>query len=186
MQKAPSATAQANIREFLSFTLGREEYGIDIKKVKEIRGYNPEDVTHIPNSPEFLIGVTNLRGEIVPIVDLRLKFNISHVAYDATTVVIILNILDRLIGVVVDTVKDVLPLADEQIKPAGGINSVFKTEYLIGFGSIKDAADKGESGDADNLAEKDDSHGSRLLILIDIELLMSSAELGLIEKLVSD
>lgn len=185
MQKATSS-APAAVREFLSFTLGREEYGIDIKKVKEIRGYSHDDVTHIPNSPDFLIGVTNLRGEIVPIIDLRVKFNIKQVDYDTTTVVIILNILDRLIGVVVDTVRDVIPLTDEQVKPAGGINSVFKTQYLIGFGSIKDTTRGDATDDSEEPAKKEDAPGNRLLVLIDIELLMSSADMELIEKSVPE
>ena len=89
-------------REFLAFKLGAEEYGIDILKVQEIRGY--EAVTRIANAPEFLKGVVNLRGIIVPIVDMRIRFNLGEPGYDQFTVVIILNIAGRVVGMVVDSV----------------------------------------------------------------------------------
>ncbi len=95
-------------REYLTFRLGKEEYGIDILKVQEIRSYDA--VTAIANAPEFIKGVVNLRGTIVPIVDLRIKFNVGDAHYDAFTVVIILNIARRVVGVVVDSVSDVLTL----------------------------------------------------------------------------
>ena len=106
----------AATEEFLSFRLGAEEYGIDILKVQEIRGY--ESVTRIANAPSFIKGVTNLRGTIVPIVDLRLKFGLGEPTYDSFTVVIILNVARRVVGVVVDSVSDVTELTAEQIRPA--------------------------------------------------------------------
>ena len=142
--------------EFLAFTLGQEEYGIDILKVQEIRGY--EAVTRIANAPEFVKGVVNLRGIIVPIVDMRIKFNLGTPVYDQFTVVIILNIGGRVMGMVVDSVSDVTTLAAEQIKPAPEMGTAFNTDYLIGLGTL----------------------GERMLILIDIDKLMSSAEMGLI------
>jgi purine-binding chemotaxis protein CheW len=145
--------------EFLAFTLGQEEYGIDILKVQEIRGY--EAVTRIANSPEFIKGVVNLRGTIVPIVDMRIRFNLGDPSYDQFTVVIILNIGGRVVGMVVDSVSDVTTLTPDQIKAAPEIGSVLDTDYLIGLGTL----DK------------------RMLILVDIDRLMSSAEMGLIEKL---
>jgi purine-binding chemotaxis protein CheW len=156
--KFASEAPQLITNKFLSFKLGEEEYGIEIEKVQEIRGY--ETVTSIPNSPDFLKGVMNLRGVIVPVVDLRIKFSLGISLYDALTVVIILNIEERVIGAVVDSVSDVVNLTDEQIKPAGGINSIFKTEYLTGFGAFDE----------------------RMLILIDIDRLMTSAEMGLIDQ----
>lgn len=146
-------------QEFLAFTLGKEEYGIDILKVQEIRGY--ETVTRIANAPDFIKGVVNLRGIIVPIVDMRIKFNLGEPTYDQFTVVIILNIGGRVVGMVVDSVSDVTTLSPEQIKPAPEMGTALNTDYLIGLGTID----------------------QRMLILVDIDKLMSSAEMGLIEQL---
>ena len=146
-------------REFLAFTLGQEEYGIDILKVQEIRGY--DSVTRIANSPEFIKGVLNLRGTIVPIVDMRIKFQLGTPVYDQFTVVIILNIAGRVVGMVVDSVSDVTTLSPEQIRPAPEMSTVFNSNYLIGLGTVDE----------------------RMLILVDIDKLMSSSEMGLIETL---
>ena len=146
-------------REFLTFLLGDAEYGIDILKVQEIRGY--ESATPIANAPAFIKGVINLRGNIVPIIDLRIKFNLGSVEYNALTVVIILNVSDRVIGVVVDGVSDVLSLKPAEIKPPPEFGAAFNTEYLIGLGT----------------------GGERMLILVDIEKLMTSRELGLIDDI---
>jgi purine-binding chemotaxis protein CheW len=153
------AGGDAAASEFLAFTLGQEEYGIDILKVQEIRGY--ENVTRIANAPEFIKGVVNLRGIIVPIVDMRIKFNLGTPTYDQFTVVIILNIGGRIMGMVVDSVSDVTTLTAEQIKPAPDMGTAFNANYLIGLGTLDE----------------------RMLILIDIDKLMSSAEMGLIEKI---
>lgn len=146
-------------REFLAFTLGSEEYGIDILKVQEIRGY--EAVTRIANAPEFIKGVINLRGIIIPVVDMRIKFNLGTPTYDQFTVVIILNIGGRIMGMVVDSVSDVTTLTNEQIKPAPEMGTAFNSDYLMGLGTIDE----------------------RMLILIDIDKLMSSSEMGLVEGL---
>jgi purine-binding chemotaxis protein CheW len=145
--------------EALAFTLGNEEYGINILKVQEIRGY--DTVTRIANAPDFIKGVINLRGVIVPIVDMRIKFNLGAPTYDQFTVVIILNIGDRVVGMVVDSVSDVIGLNPEQIKPAPEMGSALNTDYLIGLGTIDE----------------------RMLILVDIDKLMSSEEMGLMERL---
>lgn len=144
-------------QEFLSFTLGQEEYGINILKVQEIRGY--ETPTRIVNAPDFVKGVVNLRGIIVPILDMRIKFNLGEPTYDDLTVVIILNISGRVMGIVVDSVSDVIMLSDDQIKPPPEMGSTFNSHYLVGLGVL------------DN----------RMLILIDIDKLMSSSEMGMIE-----
>lgn len=154
----PQTMGEASGNEYLAFTLGQEEYGIDILKVQEIRGY--ETVTQIANSPEFIKGVVNLRGTIVPIVDMRIKFNLGKPTYDQFTVVIILNVCNRVVGIVVDSVSDVIMLSPDQIKPAPEMGASFDTEYLIGLGTL----DK------------------RMLILVDIDSLMSSPGMGLIEK----
>lgn len=145
--------------EFLAFTLGKEEYGIDILRVQEIRGY--EAVTRIANAPEFVKGVVNLRGIIVPIVDMRIKFQLGEPTYDQFTVVIILNIAGRITGMVVDSVSDVITLSPEQIKPAPEMGTTFNSDYLTGLGTLDE----------------------RMLILIDIDNLMSSSEMGLLEKI---
>src|SRR5512134_3750910 len=111
MQENQGLAADGDSRELLTFTLGSEEYGIDILKVQEIRGYDA--VTTIANAPEFIKGVINLRGIIVPIVDMRIKFNLGKVEYNQFTVVIILNIAKRVVGIVVDGVSDVIALTAE-------------------------------------------------------------------------
>ncbi|KAF0205745.1 MAG: purine-binding chemotaxis protein [Gallionellaceae bacterium] len=147
--------------EFLTFTLGAEEYGMDILKVQEIRGY--DSVTAIANTPAFIKGVINLRGIIVPIVDLRIKFNLGKVDYDQFTVVIILNLGTRVVGVVVDSVSDVLTLTPEQIKAAPSLSTSLDTRYIMGLGTVD----------------------QRMLILVDIEKLMSSKDMELMEEVVS-
>lgn len=147
-------------REFLAFTLGQEEYGIDILKVQEIRCY--EAVTRIANAPDFIKGVVNLRGTIVPIVDMRIRFSLGKPTYDVLTVVIILNICGRVMGIVVDTVSDVITLIPEQIKPAPEMGSAVNADYLVGLGT----------------------YGEHMLILVDIDKLMTSQEMGLIEATV--
>src|SRR5574343_621350 len=117
--------------EYLTFTLGSEEYAIDILKVQEIRGY--EQPTLIANAPTFIKGVINLRGIIVPIVDLRIKFNLGKVEYTPFTVVIILNVAGRVIGVVVDSVSDVISLTTGQIRPAPDFSASFDTRYILGL-----------------------------------------------------
>lgn len=146
-------------KEFLAFTLGQEEYGIDILRVQEIRGYEP--VTRIANAPDFIKGVVNLRGIIVPVVDMRIKFNLGSPTYDQFTVVIILNIGGRVMGMVVDSVSDVTTLSPDQVKPAPEMGTTFDSDYLIGLGTLNE----------------------RMLILVDIDKLMSSPEMGLIEKI---
>lgn len=150
-------TVAAGGKEFLTFTLGPEEYGIDILLVQEIRCYDA--VTHIANAPEFIKGVINLRGIIVPIVDMRIKLKLGTVTYNEFTIVIILNIGRRIVGMVVDGVSDVTTLTAEQMKPAPEFGASLDTQYLLGLGTVDE----------------------RLLILMDIERLMSSRDMELIE-----
>lgn len=152
--------------EFLTFRLGSEEYGIDILRVQEIRSY--EQPTRIANAPAFIKGVVNLRGVIVPIVDLRIKLGCEAVEYNSFTVVIVLNVKGRVVGAVVDSVSDVLELGKEQIKPAPQLNSSVDASCITGIGTAKAAS--GEEGKG----------GGRMLILMDIEGLMSSSDMGLI------
>ena len=150
-------TAGPNGGEFLTFRLGAEEYGIDILRVQEIRSY--EQPTRIANAPAFIKGVVNLRGVIVPIVDLRLKLGCATAEYNSFTVVIVLNVKGRVVGAVVDSVSDVLELAGDAVKPAPEMNSAVDVTFITGIGNVSD----------------------RMLILMDIEALMSSADMGLIE-----
>ena len=152
------ASAITALREFLAFKLGPEEYGIDILRVQEIRSY--EEPTRIAHAPAFVKGVVNLRGVIVPVVDLRLKFNLEEVGYDSFTVVIVLNIGNRVIGMVVDAVSDVITLTPEQLRPVPEFNSAIASDHLLAIGAIE----------------------QRMLILVDIEKLMTSAEMDLVEQ----
>ncbi len=143
-------------KEYLTFRLADEEYGIDILKVQEIRGYEPP--TRIANAPDFIKGVTNLRGTIVPIVDMRIKFNCDQIEYNGFTVVIILNLPSRVVGIVVDSVSDVMELTSENIRPAPDVESAIHSASIMGLGSV----------------------GERMLILLDIEKLMLGMEMGLV------
>ncbi|MGB6054077.1 MAG: chemotaxis protein CheW [Burkholderiaceae bacterium] len=164
---APSSLADLDCRpaapppstlEFLAFTLGSEEYGIDIQKVQELRGYGT--VTRIANAPEFIKGVVNLRGSIVPIIDMRLKFKLGTPVYGQFTVVIVLNVGGGIVGMVVDGVSDVVTLRSDQIRPAPEMGAIVNVDYLIGLGALD----------------------QRMLILIDIDRLMSSADIGLLDN----
>ncbi|BBL71278.1 chemotaxis protein CheW [Methylogaea oryzae] len=148
-------------REYLTFTLGDEEYAIDILTVQEIRGY--DTVTKIANAPDFIKGVINLRGTIVPIVDMRIKFQLGTVSYDQFTVVIVLNIGQRVVGMVVDGVSDVITLLPEQIRSAPEFSSALDTQYLMGLGTVDE----------------------RMIILVNIERLMMSPDMALTDHVPS-
>ena len=147
-----------NPGEFLTFRLGGEEYGIDILRVQEIRSY--EQPTRIANSPAFLKGVVDLRGVIVPIIDLRVKLGCETAEFNAFTVVIVLNIQGRVVGAVVDAVSDVMELSADAIKPAPAMSSQVDMSYITGIVNV----------------------GERMLILMDIQALMSAADMGLIDS----
>jgi purine-binding chemotaxis protein CheW len=144
--------------EVLVFTLGSEEYGLDILKVQEIRGY--ESVTRVVGAPDYVKGVINLRGIIVPIVDMRVRMRLENATFDQHTVVIVLNLHQRVIGMVVDSVSDVMTLSPERIQPAPKFGGAL-TSYLTGLAS------------ADN----------RMMILVDIEKLMAADELADVDAL---
>ncbi|HEY9104752.1 chemotaxis protein CheW [Chitinimonas sp.] len=146
-------------REHLVFTLGAEEYAIDILKVQEIRGYEPP--TRIANTPPFILGVINLRGAIVPIIDLRVKFALGEPSYTEFTVVIILNLAGRVTGAVVDGVSDVIALTDNIVKPTPEFGAAVDTAYIVGLAPVDE----------------------RMLILVDIEKLMTSRDMELVANL---
>ena len=123
-------------RQFLAFRLANEEYAIDIRQVQELRGV--DHVTRIANAPAYIKGVLNLRGLIVPLLDLRLTLNMEARDYDAFTVVIVLNAGPRTIGVAVDSVSEVATLEPGQIKPPPALGGNIGMEYLLGLGTIDD------------------------------------------------
>lgn len=145
--------------EFLSFRLGAEEYGVDIQNVQELRGYTP--VTSIANAPAHLKGVVNLRGLIVPIIDLRVKLGMADPVYDSFTVVIILSVGESKVGVVVDSVSDVINLTPAQVKPVPQLAAGTDSSYVIGMGALDE----------------------RMIILVDIAQLLSSSDIAALERL---
>lgn len=142
--------------EFLTFALGEEEYGVDILKVQEIRGY--DGVTRIPDTPDFIKGVINLRGTIVPVVDMRVKLQLARADFNEFTVMIVLNVAGRVVGMVVDSVSDVVALTPEQIRPAPEFGAAVGAQFLTGIGTVNE----------------------RMLILIDIERMITSADMALV------
>lgn len=146
-------------REYLTFTLGDEAYAIDILKVQEIQGYG--GVTRIARAPEFIKGVINLRGTIVPIVDLRERFGVGDLVYNEFTIMIILHLEQRTVGIVVDSVSDVTGLSDEDIRPAPSFSAAVDTQYIRG------------------LADADQT----MLIVLDIDGLMTDPSMALEDDL---
>jgi purine-binding chemotaxis protein CheW len=142
--------------QFLTLRLGSEEYAIDILRVQEIRSY--EEPTRKVNAPAFINGVINLRGVIVPIVDLRMKLNLSKVEYNEFTVVIILNVRGTVLGAVVDSVSDVVTLAPGSIKPAPQFETALDSRFITGLANV----------------------GDRMMIVMNMEALMSNAEMGMV------
>ncbi|MES2423139.1 MAG: chemotaxis protein CheW [Pseudomonadota bacterium] len=153
-QAAEHADNRSRPGEYLTYRVGAEEYGIDIQKVQEIRSYEPP--TRIANAPAFVKGVVNLRGVIVPIVDLRIKLGCDTAEYTEVTVVVVLNVCGRVVGAVVDSVSDVIDLESSAIKPPPDL-STSDTGFITGIASI----------------------GERMLILVDIETMLGGAEIGL-------
>lgn len=144
--------------EYLGFLLGNEEYAIDILRVKEIRGYT--EPTTIADAPPFVKGVINLRGNIVPIVDLRMRFGLENITYTPFTVVIVLNVMARTLGIVVDNVSDVFRLSAQDIRPAPDFSGIFHSRYIQGLANV----------------------GDKMLIVTDIEALMASSEMALFDE----
>ena len=157
-QANANAAALQEADEFLTFALGKEEYGVDILKVQEIRSY--EGVTRLPDAPDYIKGVINLRGTIVPVIDMRLKFRLENADYSALTVMIVLSVAGRVVGIVVDSVSDVVRLGGEQIRPVPELGATIDSQFLTGIGTLDE----------------------RMLILLDIERLMVSAEMGLVAE----
>ena len=155
MEALPS-TQRTEQTQFLCFALAGEAYGIPILKVREIQA--SASITRIPKAPAYMPGVINLRGVIVPIVDMRIRFNLETVSYDDFTVVIVLNIGQQVVGMVIDGVSDVVTLAPDQMKPAPALSNGIGVDHLMAIGSVD----------------------QRTLLLLDIQKLMRSDEMGLL------
>lgn len=157
------ADADPDAEQYLTFILADEEYGVDILRVQEIKGW--DSVTPIPNTPPYIKGVINLRGTIVPIIDLRQRFSLESIKYGPMTVVIVLKIechdRDRIMGIVVDAVSDVYDVNSEEMKPAPDFGSVVNIEFVKGLATV---------------AEK-------MIIILDIDHLLSGNELSATDSL---
>lgn len=157
----PLTGTEADNAQFLTFTLDGETYGVDILRVREIKGWTP--VTRVPNTPQYVRGVLNLRGTIVPIVDMRMRFNLEQVEYSAVTVIIVLSVMtvagERVIGIVVDGVSDVLDVTPQDIKPAPDFGTRIRTEFINGLATV----------------------GELMVMLLDVDKLLTETELSEME-----
>ena len=154
MQQLETSGYTGELNQFLTFTLGAEEYGIEILKVQEIKGYSA--ITHIPNAPAHVKGVMNLRGTVVPVVDLRAKFSMEPVEYSKFTVIIVVMVGEKIAGLVVDAVSDVLNISESDVRPAPDFGARCDTRFIRGVVSI----------------------GEKLAVLLDIDKLLSEEEVA--------
>lgn len=122
--------------KYLTFALGKEEYGLEILKVMEIIGIM--EITAVPQVPEYVKGVINLRGKVIPVISLRRKFDMEEIEHTAETCIIVVNITDILIGIVIDKVQEVLDISQESIEPPPGNGITGKTDYILGIGKVGD------------------------------------------------
>ena len=152
---------QASIKKeskYLTFVLAKEEYGLEILKVREI--ISVMDITSVPQTPDFIKGVINLRGKVIPVVDLRLKFGIPEAEYTKETCTIVMDVQGLLMGIVVDTVSEVLDIMKDDIEPPPTFGSRIKTDFILGMGKIK----------------------GKVKILLDIDKILSSEEFEIVEQ----
>lgn len=150
-------------QQYLTFLLDGEEYGVDILRVQEIKGW--DRVTPIPNTPAFIRGVLNLRGTIVPIIDLRLRFHLEHLAYGPTTVVIMLKVHNaedksRIMGIVVDGVSDVYNMPEEDIKASPDFGAAVDTAFIRGLATVNE----------------------KMVIVLEIDRMLNSHELAMLDN----
>jgi purine-binding chemotaxis protein CheW len=157
-------TGELGMNQYLTFLLAGEEYGVDILRVQEIKGW--DTVATIPNTPSYIKGVFNLRGTIVPIIDLRERFGLPKLEYGPTTVVIILNVQGEartwVMGMVVDAVSDVYSLTEEQMKAPPEFGSAIDTKFVKGLATVDE----------------------KLAVLLDMDLLLNSGELAILDSIV--
>jgi purine-binding chemotaxis protein CheW len=146
------AVRQDGTHQFLTFALGQEEYGVEILKIQEIKGFSA--ITPLPNAPAYVKGVLNLRGTIVPIIDLRKRFGMPEEAYTAFTVIVVVQVHGKITGFVVDAVSDVLTVAATDIQPTPDLHGQVDTTFLTGLAKA----------------------GEKLVILLDIDKVLTAAE----------
>ncbi|MCK4739330.1 MAG: purine-binding chemotaxis protein CheW [Deltaproteobacteria bacterium] len=145
--------------KFLSFLLHNEEYGLDVLSVREIIGII--DITTVPQMPNYVKGVVNLRGKVIPVIDLRLRFGIPEISYDEETCIIVVEVGDMLMGIIIDTVLEVLDITAKDIEPPPSFGTKVKTDFILGMGKI----------------------GKKVKILLDIDKVLTSEELAMVEKM---
>ncbi len=148
----------AEHEKYLTFVLAEEEYGLDVQVVREIIGM--QAITAVPQTPDFMKGVINLRGKVIPVLDLRVKFGMPELAYTPATCIIVVAVLDLLIGIVVDTVSEVLDIAAEDIEPPPQFGTNVRTDFIRGMAKVRDT----------------------VKLLLDIELVLSADELGVMRE----
>lgn len=152
-----AANQAMDATQYLTVNLADEEYGVDILAVREIRGWTP--VTRIPQAPSYVLGVLNLRGAIVPVLDLRLRFGLVREEYTATTVTVIVTVAGRNFGVVVDAVSDVVDVEAAAVRPVPDMGTAVDTEYLKGLTSV----------------------GERMVLLLDVDRLLQPQDAQMLE-----
>ncbi len=159
LEQTQEALTKAKVGKYLTFVLGKEQYGIEILKVREIIGVM--SITPIPRTPDFIKGVINLRGKVIPVIDLRLKFDMDEIEHTSETCIIVVDVKGVLIGTLVDTVSEVLDITEEEIEPAPSFGSSIDTEYILGMAKSKDS----------------------VKILLDINRVLSVEELKILDKI---
>src|SRR5579872_1243320 len=162
VETAESPKSLVDAGQFLTFSLGHEEYGIELLKVQEIKGYSA--ITPIPNTPAHIKGVMNLRGAVIPIVDLRIRFGMEAIEYTQFHVIIVINVGAKVIGLLVDAVSDVLNVGAEDMRPAPDFGAQADTRFISGMASA----------------------GDKVAVLLDTDTLLSDVDLAVAAEVSSD
>ena len=148
--------------KFLTFVLGEEIYGIEILKASEIIGLM--DITTVPQTPDYMKGVINLRGKVIPVIDLRKKFSMQEGVHTQETCVIVVEVNGSSIGLIVDSVSEVSDITGEEIENAPSFGQGIDTSFIMGLGKVKD----------------------KIIILLDIDTVLSTEELEMVEELAEE
>ncbi len=156
------ASAAEDERQYLTFQLGEEFYGVNILKVQEIKGYT--NVTRIPNTPDYMKGVLNLRGTIVPIINLRMKFGMEQIEHTAFTVIVVVVVRERVMGMIVDAVSDVLTVGANDVKPSPSFGTKVNTSFIDGIATAQE----------------------HLVTLLDIDQVLTDHEMEQVESVAAD
>ena len=156
---AQRAEVDAESSKFLTFQLQHEEYGLEILKVREIMGLM--EITTVPQTPSYVRGVINLRGQVIPVVDLRLKFGMKEGADDKRTCIIVVDVGGLMMGIVVDTVSEVMDISASSIEATPSFGTKLNTDYILGMGKVQ----------------------GKVKILLDIDRVLTSEELVMVSEL---